>query len=97
MLIPASASGGKFTDLKALKLSESTFVALLPLISILSKQMHTSGTRACPSLSFAAAISTDDIRFSLPSVLGAPIGSWLPVNITGFVRFPSIKLRADAE
>ena len=46
MLIPASASGGRFSDLNALKLLELIFVVLLPLISTLSKQMHTSGARA---------------------------------------------------
>ena len=59
--------------------------------------MLTSGTMAWPSASFAEAISTAEIRFSFPSVLGTPIGSWLPVNTTGLARFSSMKLRADAE
>ena len=44
----------------------------------------------------AAAISTADMMFSLPSVRGLPIGSWLPVNITGLQRLSSMKLIADA-
>lgn len=40
--------------------------------------------------SLAAAISTAVIRFSLPSVRSWPIGSWLPVKMTGFVRFSSM-------
>ena len=59
--------------------------------------MQTSGTAACPSSSFAAAISTAEIRFSLPSVLGTPIGNWLPVKMIGFVRSSIRKLSADAE
>ena len=46
MLMPASASGGRFGDLNALKLSEFILVVLFPLIRTLSKQMQTSGTVA---------------------------------------------------
>mgnify|MGYP006991662917 CR=1 FL=1 len=97
MLMPASASGGRFSERNALKLSELILVVLFPLIRMLSKHMQTSGTMALPSESLAVAISTDEIRFSLPSVRGEPIGSWLPVNITGFVSPSIMKLRTEAE
>ena len=35
---------------------------------------------------------TDEMRFSLPSVLGLPIGKLAPVKITGLSRLSSIKL-----
>ena len=39
----------------------------------------------------------EEMRFSLPSVRSIPMGSWLPVNMTGFSMSPSMKLRAEAE
>ena len=36
------------------------------------------------------------IRFSFPSVRNVPMGSCEPVRITGFARFSSMKLSADA-
>ena len=36
-------------------------------------------------------------RNAFPSVRGTPIGSWLPVKITGFVSPSIMKLRAEAE
>ena len=97
MLMPASASGGKFGDWKARNTSELTFVDLFPLIRSESKHTQTSGTAGCPSSSLAEAISTAEMRFSFPSVRGTPIGSWLPVKMTGFVSPSSMKLNADAE
>ena len=70
---------------------------LLPRSNWESKNMLTSGTNEWPLSSLAAAISTAEIRFSLPSVLGTPIGNWLPVNMTGFARLSSMKLKAEAE
>ena len=96
MLMPASARGGRLGERKASKLSALTLVVRLPLIRREPKNIATSGTIALPSGRFAAAISTEETRFSFPSVRGAPIGSWLPVRITGLERFLSIKLRADA-
>ena len=75
MLIPASASGRQFGEWKALKSSELTLIDRLPLNNLELKNILTSGTRAWPSLSLAEAISTAEIRFSLPSVRGTPIGS----------------------
>ena len=96
MLIPASAKAGRLGDWKASKLSAFALVLRLPRIRREPKKIATSGTMALPSGRFAAAISTAETRFSLPSVRGAPIGSWLPVRITGFERFLSMKLRAEA-
>ena len=58
--------------------------------------MQTSGTIAVPSGCRAAAISMLVKRFSLPSVRNCPMGSWLPVMITGFDSPSRIKLRKDA-
>ena len=44
----------------------------------------------------APAISMAVMRFSRPSVRSTPIGIWLPVKTTGFARFSSMKLMADA-
>ena len=97
IFIPASASGGKFGDWKALNPSELTLVDLLPRMRSEAKQTQTSGTAGLPFSSLAEAISTAEMRFSLPSVRGTPIGNWLPVKITGFVSPSSMKLNADAE
>jgi hypothetical protein len=96
MFMPASARGGQLGDAKALNASALYLVERLPLSRSESKQMHTSGTLAWPSASFAAAISTADIRFSFPSVRGTPIGSWLPVKTTGLVSPSSMKLSVEA-
>ena len=56
---------------------------------------HAVGTLAKPSSSQAAASSMLVSRFSLASVRGCPMGNWLPVRMTGLVRFISMKLRAD--
>ncbi len=53
MLIPASASGGQFGDVNALKSSELTLTQRLPLNNLELKNMLTSGTRGWPSLSLA--------------------------------------------
>ena len=51
---------------------------------------------AVPSGCLAAAISMEVIRFSLPSVRNMPMGSWLPVKMTGLLKFSNMKLRAEA-
>ena len=96
MLMPASARVGKLGERKASNALEFTFVERLPLSSWELKKMLTSGTMALPRMSLAAAISTADTRFSLPSVRGEPMGSWLPVKITGLCRWSSMKLSTDA-
>ena len=80
----------------ALKPSEFILVVRLPRISLLSKNIHTSGTIGRPLLSVAAAISMLVSRFSFPSVRSLPIGNCEPVMMTGLARFSSMKLRAEA-
>ena len=82
-------------DENALKCSALNFVDLLPLSSWFSKKMLTSGTHGLPS-AFDAAISIAVMKFSRPSLLTMPIGNCEPVKTTGFDRFSSIKLNADA-
>ena len=57
--------------------------------------MQTSGAQGIP-LIFDAAISIEVTKFSRPSLLTMPIGSCEPVKTTGFARFSSIKLNAEA-
>ena len=57
IFIPASASGGKFGDWKALNPSELTLVDLLPRMRSEAKQTQTSGTAGLPFSSLAEAIS----------------------------------------
>ena len=92
----AVASEGKLYERNALKFSAFIFVVRFPRNRWFSKKMHTSGTIAVPFGCLAAAISMEVIRFSFQSVRNMPMGSWLPVRITGLLRFSSMKLSAEA-
>ena len=81
--------------IKALKCSAFFLVVRFPLKSVSSKNMHTSGTMGSP-FSLAGSNFYRSEQFSFASERIMPMGNWAPVKITGFDRFSSIKLSAEA-
>src|SRR5690606_20274020 len=92
---PDSAKCGKLGEVNALKCSAEIFVVRLPRYSLYSKYKPTSLTTGW-LFSCIPAICIAVIRFSLAAVRKSPMGNCEPVKITGFERFLSIKLNADA-
>lgn len=87
---PIVARGGKSGLLKASKTLVLFFVDLLPLISLLLKNMHTSGILKCP------ATNKDPNKLSTASFLSSKIGIYEPVTMTVLFKFSNINERAEA-
>ena len=89
-LTPTSPNGPRLGESKATILEVLILVVLLPLRSLLAKKMVTSGIWYYPAIRRAPR------KLSTASVFSSRIGIWLPVKITGLLRFSSMKLRLDA-
>lgn len=90
-LVPTSPRSPEFGELKAIMLLVLTFLALFPLISRLPKNIITSGITYYPQ------INSDPRKLSIASFLSSRIGIWLPVKITGLLRFSSINDNSDEQ
>ena len=90
-LVPTSPRRPEFGELKAMMLLVLTFLDLFPLIRRLPKNIMTSG------MTYYPPIKSDPRKLSIASFFNSSIGIWLPVKITGLLRFSNINDSAEAQ